>query len=149
MFYSPRSAYTLTQAYRSCTIMSTSIRCRLQLVSGDESRIGWDFKGIDAPHDVDDDHKRKLVERYVQHVWGNPLSRVLISSPSPRTDFVRTCTERAACDRSLSPRPSRTADLDESISDRGCGAGREHALSRLGEARAPHDAEEGAPQRCR
>ena len=28
--------------------MSTSIRCRLQLVSGDESRIGWDFKAISA-----------------------------------------------------------------------------------------------------
>ena len=98
---------------------------------------------------VDDDHKANWSSGVRATCVGEPPLPVLISSPSPRTDFVRTCTERAACDRSLSPRPSRTADLDESISDRGCGAGREHALSRLGEARAPHDAEEGAPQRCR
>jgi hypothetical protein len=52
MFYSPRSAYGYTDTpsprHTDRVLMSTSIRCRLQLVSGDESRIGWDFKAISA-----------------------------------------------------------------------------------------------------
>jgi hypothetical protein len=77
MFYSPRSAYTRSPRHTDRVLMSTSIKCRLQLVSGDESRIGCDFifKGIDAPHD----HKRKLVEA-VRATCGG--------TPSPRTDFV-------------------------------------------------------------